>query len=93
MSKRRLDDDYNPMNEIVEKTRQKKKPPSKTQTDSFLSRNHDKIWDLQKKGFKPTDIAKSLCMEQGLSNKSVSGKQVSNWIIKDLGNNQPDLFH
>jgi hypothetical protein len=77
MSKRRLDEDYNPMNEIYEKSIKK---PNKQQTDSFLTRNQEKIWSLQKKGFKPADIAKSLCLDQGLSATSVSGKQVSNWI-------------
>jgi hypothetical protein len=85
MSKRKADPDYDPVQaeqiqhkkpKVIPKVRTK----TKEQAQTFLTTHADEVVSMHQKGMKPTAIATSLCLGQGLREGAVTGKQVSNWI-------------
>ncbi len=85
MSKRSKKDlEYDP---DVEEERPKKKqkqskvkPHTKEKAQTFLTTHAAEVVRMHKANMKPTAIAKTLCLSQGLRDGAVTGKQVSNWL-------------
>lgn len=80
--------DYNPDQDFGPSPKKQRKPStpkikSKTneQAQTFLTTHAAEVVRMHKAGMKPSPIAKSLCISQGLREGAVTAKQVSNWIF------------